>query len=315
MKAVMYHYVRPDSPEFPHFRHLHIDDFKAQLDYFEKEYGFVKREDFLNAFSGGDLPSGVILTFDDGLADHYATVLPELQKRGLWGIFYVPTGPHMNGKMLSVHRTHILLGAFGGKAILEKTREAIADEMLVHERREDFRTLTYTSQNNDEAAALVKRILNYYLGSEYRDTVLDSLMSAFFPDEPSRFAHFYLSPSEMKEMQGAGMILGSHGISHRVMSALPAAEQEKEIGDSFAFLEKTLGTLPVKTYCHPYGGAYSYNDNTLNILSKEKCLFSFDVNPRDITAEDCAEHPQTLPRYDCNQFPHGTVRALAASTA
>ena len=118
MKAVMYHYVRADSPDFPHFRHLHTDDFKAQLDYFEKEYGFVKKDAFLNAFLGGPLPSGMVLTFDDGLADHYVTVFPELQKRGLWGIFYVPTDPHMSGKMLSVHRTHLLLGAFGGNAVL-----------------------------------------------------------------------------------------------------------------------------------------------------------------------------------------------------
>ena len=79
MKAVMYHYVRPDASNPPWYYHLDIEDFRAQLDYFEDEYGFVDRDAFLAAARGrADPPEGVILTFDDGLRDHYKWVFPEL---------------------------------------------------------------------------------------------------------------------------------------------------------------------------------------------------------------------------------------------
>jgi len=89
----MYHYVRPDEPNLPHLRHLHVDDFVKQLDYFGNEYGFISKEAFRECISSAEPAKGVILTFDDGFKDHYRYVLPEMLKRNLWGIFYIPMSP------------------------------------------------------------------------------------------------------------------------------------------------------------------------------------------------------------------------------
>ena len=45
----MYHYVRNYSSEFPHFRFLDINDFSAQLDFFESKYGFLSREEYIES--------------------------------------------------------------------------------------------------------------------------------------------------------------------------------------------------------------------------------------------------------------------------
>ena len=96
----MYHYVRPDSSRLPFFRHLHIDDFRQQLDYFETNYELIDRERFLDSLNTGvAAPNGCVLTFDDGFKDHYQYVLPELTSRGLWGVFYVPTGMYESGEL------------------------------------------------------------------------------------------------------------------------------------------------------------------------------------------------------------------------
>ena len=93
MKAIMYHYVRPAPEQLPYFRYLHIDDFARQLDWFARHDRFLSREEFCNACETGDARDGIVLTFDDGLADHYSYVLPLLVERGLFGIFYVCTAP------------------------------------------------------------------------------------------------------------------------------------------------------------------------------------------------------------------------------
>ena len=88
----MYHYVRPSSEEYPFFNSLDVDVFIKQLNHFNNEYGFISKEKYFDAVSNNKNIDGVVLTFDDGLKDHFSYVLPELKKRNLWGIFYIPSG-------------------------------------------------------------------------------------------------------------------------------------------------------------------------------------------------------------------------------
>ena len=115
MKAVMYHYVRHHDGAAPYQRYLHVDAFERQLDELGSRWGFVDRSSFDRAIRQGRATDGVVLTFDDGLRDHAEVVLPILERRGLWGIFYIPTAPYRTGRMLAVHRVHHLIGTYGGR--------------------------------------------------------------------------------------------------------------------------------------------------------------------------------------------------------
>lgn len=311
----MYHYVRNGSVDLPYFRYLAFDDFRRQLDYFEKEYGFVSRETFLQALDTGALPtsekalessqsSGVVLTFDDGFADHYDFCFPELKARGLWGVFFVPAGIYTRSKALDVHRIHMLLAEHGGAVMLEAMRDLVEERMLSHEHVGAFRTMTYTRQDNDDATNLFKRTFNYYISYEWREHVLDTLV-ARFSDDAAMQRQLYMNLEQLREMQRAGMLIGSHGFNHLLFSKLPVAEQEREIVDSFEFLESQLGDLQPRSFCYPYGGFHSFTDDTRRILAENGCLFSFNVEGRDIEAADVRDTPQALPRYDCNLIPYG----------
>ena len=306
MKAIMYHYVRPDDPNFPFFRHLNIDHFKKQLDYFDNEFGFVSQKQFEECLISGEPTEGVILTFDDGFQDHFSYVLPELLKRDLWGIFYVPTFPFLTNKLLDVHRIHVLIGKFGGAAIAEALEDRIEDGMISHTHIEEFHLKTYSRQNNDDLTNYVKRLLNYFIDYKFRQNLIDSLMSDFFPLENELVNEFYMSEEELVKMKTSGMVIGSHTVNHLVMSKLSADEQRLEIERSFNFLGKIAFASSKKTFCYPYGGFHSFTDETIKILEDNKCIYSFNVEPRDITSDDLLNHRQALPRYDCNQFPWGS---------
>jgi hypothetical protein len=64
--------------------------------------------------------------------------------------------------------------------------------------------------------------------------------------------HFAV-PSLLRDAHSAGMELGTHGVTHRFLSDLPAAEISVELASSKAFLEDLLGA-PVKTASVPGGG-------------------------------------------------------------
>lgn len=310
MKAIMYHYVRPFNPEYPNFKNLHIDDFKKQLDYFQEEFGFVSMEDFVKCFKTYKTVDGVILTFDDGLSCHYEFVYKELKKRGLWGIFYIPTQPYMEGKILDVHRTHLLLGKYESKRIFEYLDNRINDSLFDKSKLNEFRELTYLTQENDQYTLLVKRILNYFISYEHREKVINFLMEEFVPNENDMLKSFYLTEKQITVMHENNMIIGSHTINHPVMSRLSYEHQLIQIKNSFDFLENIIGKFRHKTFCYPYGGFHSFTNETEKILLNENCLYSFNVEQRDIETEDLKLKPQALPRYDCNQFPFGAVREL-----
>lgn len=310
MKAIMYHYVRPDNPKHPYFRHLHLDNFIRQLDYFGNEFGFIDQCTFLECLESNRPADGVILTFDDGFKDHYRYVLPELRKRNLWGIFYIPTAPYFDKYLLDVHRIHLLLGTYGGKIIGERIRNQINDNMLSHEHIDEFHKLTYTKQTNDSSTEYVKRMLNYFIDYRYRAEVIDQLMSDFYPDEEALIDEYYMSPQELKCMISEGMTIGSHTVSHPVMSKLEPQEQNNEIKTSFENLEAMIGPLNTRTFCYPYGGFHTFTTETESLLHQHNVRFSFNVESRDIAASDLRSRSQALPRYDCNEFPHGSCRQI-----
>ena len=304
----MYHYVRTFDSEYPYLKILDINNFKKQLDFFEQEYGFLSKEEFIDSLKTGITKKGVVLTFDDGLHCHYNYVFKELKKRNLWGIFYVSAQPYTQHTLINVHKIHLLLGKNKPEKLINYLKEIIDDSLFDTTKLNEFQKVTYATQSNDEHTLLFKRILNYYIDIKFRSKIIDQLCHKFLPNEQDLVKRYYLSKSQILEMHNEGMIIGSHTVSHPVMSILSDQEQEFEITKSFDFLKSIIKNFDFKTFCYPYGGFHSFNNKTIDILENQNCLFSFNVEQRDIESSDLLNKPQALPRYDCNQFKYGQVK-------
>ena len=66
--------------------------------------------------------------------------------------------------------------------------------------------------------------LNYLISYEYREYVLDHLFAEEFGNDGSA-DHFYLDAHRSERWTGLGMVMGSHGVNHNVLSKLPLADQ------------------------------------------------------------------------------------------
>jgi peptidoglycan/xylan/chitin deacetylase (PgdA/CDA1 family) len=308
VKAVMYHYVRPGRFAPPHFRYLPLDSFRRQLDHFQSTAHIATQAELEHALASGQPdPRAVVLTFDDGLRDHHDHVLPELRARGLWGLFYVATLPHTERRVLDVHKVHLALGRRGGRRVLEELENVIRPEMLEPQYVTQLSGSIYQGHVEDEATALVKRWLNYYLKLEHRAHACDEVFRRSGGDEARDVELHYASREQLSALRAAGLSVGAHSISHRLLSQLSDAEQEREVLGSIQALSELLGEA-VSTFCFPYGGEHSFNAHTLALLARAEIRCCFSVEPRDISARDLQERPLALPRYDCNVFPHGTSR-------
>ena len=85
----MYHYVRPiKNSVYPRVKGLEIDAFTQQINYFKKNFHVLTASEFIDGLINQKeiKENSVLLTFDDGLKDHFLHVSSILQKNELQGL-------------------------------------------------------------------------------------------------------------------------------------------------------------------------------------------------------------------------------------
>lgn len=292
----MYHYIREFKKKYPYFKNfLHKKNFDKQLNYFIKDLGVVSSE---NEFDNN--ANKYLLTFDDGLKEQiYAA--KTLARKKLTGIFFIPTKPINEKKFLDVHKIHLLIGKIGGRKLLNYLDEN--NKYKKHKNKIDKTTQNkfskaYTFNKDDDANIEFKKYMNYLLDKKSRSKILDELFKVFKIDE--KVDSFYMNKSDILYIKKLGMIIGSHGHSHQLLSNINKKEQSIEISKSKKFLEKITKSR-VEYFCYPYGRKYSYNTNTLSLLKKNKFKYAFSVSSKDVDLEN-QKNKLELPRYDTNEF-------------
>ena len=56
-----------------------------------------------------------LLTFDDGLKDHFLNVYPILKKKKMWGIFFISTKPLIENSFICTFFNHYFIEKFGSE--------------------------------------------------------------------------------------------------------------------------------------------------------------------------------------------------------
>lgn len=307
MKILMYHYVRESVPHLPFFRYLSFDNFKKQLDYFEKNFGLVSFEEFcrlkIEPKFINVLKNKILLSFDDGLKEHFSLVFPELLKRKALGIFFMPTAVLEEEKALSVHKIHYLLGhGGGGGELLNLALELIEPSMCEGENAYLFEDY-YDLLDDDVSVKQFKLLLNYNLKEEFKEEVLSALIKKCGLSEAQIYENYYLNREELKIMSENQMLIGSHAHSHINFLNLNAKQEADEVRKSFeilSFLDPTI-----RTFCYPYGEFSRNSRAILQNLGVDFAFVSLDEYKKDIDEEDLKKNPFTLSRYDCNAFKFG----------
>jgi len=304
MKAVMYHYVRGATPELPFFRYLDTADFKRQLDCFEAEGGIANQQDFLDFLEYGKASNKFLLSFDDGLRDHYDHVMPELIRRNAWGMFFVCSAPlDPDSDMLRVHKVHTLLGRFGSDHFYQ----------LVCKRVNDIEALVpsdaYARQQSEWKEKALKYLFNYALPAGRADAVLNDIGADMNLDTRALARDFYLNDDQLTEMADKGMYIAAHSISHPLLSQCEDTESERQILESTARVSKYQRAACPPGFCFPYGGENSYTARQLEQLKKSGVKFNFVVQSATLAESKSVFE---LARFDCNEFRFGKSTVAAA---
>ena len=193
-----------------------------------------------------DLPETVaVVTFDDGFKDVVEHALPLLQRWRVPATVYCCSAPLVERTVLNVHRVHLLQAKLGLDRFREEFEERCASRPPVALEPSTHPGLLGLYPYDDEPTRRFKRLLNFELPYRELDPILRSCSSASSGRIEEIAAKLYLSESDLRRCQDAGLEIGVHGHSHRVLSRLTEDEQRIELGTCMEYLRGTCGLTEV----------------------------------------------------------------------
>ncbi|MFL5681217.1 MAG: polysaccharide deacetylase family protein [Chloroflexota bacterium] len=270
LTTFLWHYVRDDDAE-PRVGagRVRPDAFDAQLDRIGRRFTVVDWPTVASALDGGaPLPvAAALLTFDDGLVDHHATVLPRLEARGWPAVFFVMA--RRPGDRLSVgHRIHILLA--------DRSPTQLRDEVVARlgpadrQRFEDAETRERAA--GVDAIDVVKRPLQRDLADTV-GPILSALIEERHGTESDVADELHLSPQQLVDLRAAGMTIGGHGLRHLWLDHEPMGRVRDEIDASAALVAGDRAPAP---FAYPYGAGRA---EAPDLLAKAGFTAAFHASP------------------------------------
>jgi len=289
----MYHFVRTDDSGI---KAITVKNFASQIDYILDNYTVISLEDYIDFLNNDkDIPEkSCVLTFDDGLKDHYLNVFPVLKEKKIPACFFPLTQPLTEYIVPLVHQVHFLLAKLGSKVFSNEFNQALSPELK--EFLVDGKVLKQKKckwDNDDILAGNLKYNISL-MPFEPKIKIINQIFGKHFEDSKRFCQDLYMSFEEMKEMLEQGMSFGGHTHSHLKLGELDREEQIKEV--SKEILEKELETK-IRFFSYPFG---SYSEETIKILDQQgyECGLTtdFDINKDEV-------NPFALKRLDTNHLP------------
>ena len=206
---------------------------ERELRWLKRRFNVVPLRSIANAVAnGGVLGDKVALTFDDGLRSNVEVAYPLLHRLAIPATFFVCPGLVDRAKWLWTHEARGRLARLGPKARAELARE------------------WGQSAGITEFVAWMKTLDN-----AARRRVQQRLQEAtpdFAPSVQEREAYDVADWKALRRLDPAIISIGSHTLTHPILSGVAQPELEAEVRDSRRQLERGL-ERPVDTFAYPDG--------------------------------------------------------------
>jgi peptidoglycan/xylan/chitin deacetylase (PgdA/CDA1 family) len=228
------------------------EDFDEQISHLKRAASLVTLEEALGFVSGGNETARgcrVLITFDDGYRDNYDIAYPILRSHGVQGVFFlatnmvgsclVPWWDRISWLMKTAHRRRFAL-SFPLKLMVDIDRNGLPESLQAV-------LQLYKKQENSDPARFMRELM-------------EEAKSEEVPETERRF----LSWDEAREMNRGGMAIGSHAMSHAVLSQLTPQRQFEELSGARSILQEEVGS-EVDVLAYPVGHRESFSGETQRI--------------------------------------------------
>jgi len=240
------------------------EQFEQHIAFYNQNFTVISIEQFIEKIEANEPidKKYALITFDDGYIDNYSVAFPLLKKHNTPAAFYIATD------------------------YLDEPHIPWWDEIAWLIRHSKVSSIKLNSWDKPidistgSIAHKVRAVLKLIKLDQERSMTdkIDELLKVCqctMPDE-LRNTPLFFNWQQAKEMSDNGMHIGSHTLSHTILSHLPDKEQSREIKQSKSRIEYFL-TKDVTSIAYPVGGRKAFTETT-QLLAKAagyKLAFSF----------------------------------------
>jgi len=233
----MYHGIPPEGAQ----------TLAAQLRYLGRNFKVVSLETLVNRLADDGRPNAneIVLTFDDGLRNNLTVVYPILRELNMPATFFVCPALIEDGSWLWNHEVRCRLQRLPAPALAELRMKLLAPGTSVDGIVEWIKTLRLPRRHQCEALV--------------RQATPD-----FRPTPAQRTAFDIMNWDDLLSLDPRFISVGSHTMSHPILTTLSNQEIELELLESRRCLEERL-QRSVDFFCYPNG---SYDKRAYQMVKK-----------------------------------------------
>lgn len=132
--------------------------------------------------------------------------------------------------------------------------------------------------------------------------------------KPDAGRKIYLDEKDIKELDSRGVRIGSHGMSHRVLSKCDPVSLENEVAGNQRYLHGLLGK-PARHIAIPYGKAHHYDEEVIEACRLAGHEYIYSNNPTTFRHGSIDPKTQLIPRICLTDDGEPFIRFLVNRAA
>ena len=230
---------------------------------------------------------GLLITFDDGLSDHYIAA-KILAKHGIKALFFIPTCILEENLPVNPIIIHYCIATFGILKFVEELNyrlEKYLDNSLSYEIQ-----FIKGKDNPHQTIKKIKKLFKYDLSSNLsRVILLDLYQTMLHVKYPDAMKIMHLTKEQISEMLEMGHSIGTHTYSHISIGSTSLSDDEfnHEIVEPKNHLEKHFG-IQTDFMSYPFG-------SMRDCLSSKELIMKTNSYKLAFTVEEILNAKSTSP--------------------
>lgn len=227
------------------------DAFLWQINFLKKHYDVISFAELSQRLASNKPLTGreLIITFDDGFSDNYSNAYRLLDSVDIPAVFYISTG------YIGADKTFWFNEVVHAIKVAKKLSFSIADTTY------DFES---SKKNKEKAIQLVLNQLKEIPNSERLNAIESLYRELDFRAYAIPASELPMTWENINEMASNNMEIGSHAVSHPILSRLTDEEMQQEIIDSKNTIE-TMTKKVCRTIAYPVGGRNAFTEKVQKI--------------------------------------------------
>ena len=270
--SLCYHYIRKDNNKFPRILGNSESDFRKHLKFLKNKFKILSLEEVLDFYYKGCIPRGskpgMLITFDDGLSDHYLAA-KILRENKVKGVFFLPTCILKDRLPANPTIIHYCIAEFGIGNFLQSYENALKYNRLALSKHKII--FQKGLGNPDETIKKIKHTFKYKFNHILsRKILLRIYKQLMLKKYPNAMNLMHLDKKQVKKMLKMGHSVGVHTHTHISVGScnLSKKDFEKEIIYPGKVIKNEL-KISARSLSYPFGDVKDCLDAE-NFLKKTK---------------------------------------------